>query len=577
MTTIRDSLDQLISEVLSEVSGITGCRAIVNSTSRPEFGDYQANGVMAVAKQLQKKPRELAEAVCERFETGEMVDHVEVAGPGFINIFLSDKWLSERVGSLHSRSEGLIPQTRVPETIVVDYSSPNLAKEMHVGHLRGTIIGDCLVRVLSRLGHNVIRQNHVGDWGTQFGMLIAYLQLLRDDHDTASAQLADLEAFYRAAKQKFDADPQFAQTARASVVKLQSGDEQSLTIWRQFIEESLRHCEAIYDKLGIQIKRSDLRAESFYNNALKEIVEKLDEQGLLTISEGARCVFLPEFKGKDDEPLPVIIQKSDGGFLYATTDLAAIRFRGEELDADRVLYVVDARQSLHFQQVFAVARVAGFVDSSCQLEHVAYGTMMGKDGKPFKTRSGDTIKLIELLDEAERRAFDLVSKKSPEMDEEIRRDIAEKVGIGAVKYADLSKNRTSDYVFDWDSMLAFDGNTAPYLLYAFTRIRSILRKRKTVSGKQINIVIATQEERALTIKLLRLPETLRAVEMDYLPSHLSTYLFELAGLFMRFYEACPILTATSDLRESRLALAELAAETLQEGLNLLGLDTLEQM
>ncbi len=577
MTTIRDTLDQLISEVLSEVSGIPGCRAIVNSASRPEFGDYQANGCMAVAKQLQKKPHELAEAVCDRFETGEMVDHVEVAGPGFINIFLSDEWLSERVGSLHRRSEGLIPQTRVPQTIVVDYSSPNLAKEMHVGHLRGTIIGDCLVRVLSRIGHKVIRQNHVGDWGTQFGMLIAYLQVLRDDHETASAQLADLEAFYRAAKKKFDADPQFAQTARASVVKLQSGDEQSLTIWRQFIEESLSHCEAIYDKLGIQIKRSDLRAESFYNNALKEIVEKLDEQGLLTISEGARCVFLPEFKGKDNEPLPVIIQKSDGGFLYATTDLAAIRFRSEELGADRVLYVVDARQSLHFQQVFAVARAAKFVDSSCQLEHVAYGTMMGKDGKPFKTRSGDTIKLIELLDEAERRAFDLVSKKSPEMDEETRRDIAEKVGIGAVKYADLSKNRTSDYVFDWDSMLAFDGNTAPYLLYAFTRIRSILRKREAVSGKQINIVIETQEERALTIKLLRLPETLRAVEIDYLPSHLSTYLFELAGLFMRFYEACPILKATSDLRESRLALAELTAETLQEGLNLLGLDTLEQM
>jgi arginyl-tRNA synthetase len=577
MATIRDTLDQIISEALSQVTGVQGCRAIVIPASRVEFGDYQANGVMAVAKQLQKKPRELAEAVCDHLKTGQLVERFEVAGPGFINIYLSSDWLSERASHLHRHNEELVPRTLEPQTIVVDYSSPNLAKEMHVGHLRGTIIGDSLVRVLDRLGHKVIRQNHVGDWGTQFGMLIAYLQQVSNDLDSVSAELADLEAFYRAAKEKFDADQQFAEAARASVVKLQGGDEQSLTIWHQFIEESLRHCEAVYDKLGIKIKRSDLRAESFYNNKLKEIVNNLNEKGLLTVSDGARCVFLPEFTGKDNEPLPVIIQKSDGGFLYATTDLAAIRFRAEELAADRVLYVVDARQGLHFQQVFAVAQAAGFVEASCQLEHVAFGTMMGKDGKPFKTRSGDTIKLIELLDEAVRRAFDLVSQKSPEFDEETRRDIAEKVGIGAVKYADLSKNRTSDYVFDWDSMLAFDGNTAPYLLYAYTRIRSILRKRESAPEKAVKITASAPEERALTVKLLRLPEILHVVETDYFPSHLSTYLFELAGLFMRFYEACPILKAEPALRESRLALAELTAATLQEGLYLLGLETLEQM
>ncbi|MBT8147106.1 MAG: arginine--tRNA ligase [Gammaproteobacteria bacterium] len=577
MATIRETLDQLISEALSQVTGIPACRAIVNPASRAEFGDYQANGVMAVAKQLKKNPREVAEAVCERLETGRLVERYEVAGPGFINIHLSDHWLSERATHLLGCLGELIPQTQAPQTIVVDYSSPNLAKEMHVGHLRGTIIGDSLVRVLERLGHNVIRQNHVGDWGTQFGMLIAYLQLVSDDLDSVSSELADLETFYRAAKEKFDSDPEFAEAARSSVVKLQGGDEQSLTIWHQFIEESLRHCEAVYDKLGIKIRRTDLRAESFYNNKLQGIIEDLDKQQLLTVSDGARCVFLPEFKGKDDEPLPVIVQKSDGGFLYSTTDLAAIRFRAQDLAAERILYVVDARQSLHFQQIFAVAQVAGFVADTCQLEHVAYGTMMGKDGKPFKTRSGDTIKLIELLDEAVRRAFELVSQKSPDIDEETRRDIAEKVGIGAVKYADLSKNRTSDYVFDWDSMLAFDGNTAPYLLYAYTRISSVLRKRDSVSSNPAKIAISAPEERVLMVKLLRMPEILQVVAADYFPSHLSTYLFELAGLFMRFYEACPILKAEPAVRDSRLALATLTAAALKEGLELLGLETLEQM
>ncbi|MCB1671755.1 MAG: arginine--tRNA ligase [Pseudomonadales bacterium] len=578
---MRETLDQLISDALSQVSGIADCQAILVPASRPEFGDYQANGVMSIAKQLKKNPRELAAAVCDRLESGELVDHFEVAGPGFINIHLSDNWLASRATALLDNQAELVQQTARPETIVVDYSSPNLAKEMHVGHLRGTIIGDSLVRILERLGHQVIRQNHVGDWGTQFGMLLAYLQQVSDDLDSLSTELEDLEAFYRAAKEKFDADPEFANQARNSVVRLQGGDEQSLMLWHRFIEESLRHCEAVYDKLQIRMRRSDLRAESFYNDSLPGIISELEKQDLLTVSQGASCVFLPEFQGKENEPLPLIVQKSDGGYLYATTDLAAIRFRATELAAERVLYVVDARQGLHFQQVFAVARAAGFVAPECRLEHVAYGTMMGKDGKPFKTRSGGLIKLIDLLDEAVRRAFDLVSARSPELDEETRREIADKVGIGAVKYADLSKNRTSDYVFDWDSMLALDGNTAPYLLYAYTRIRSILRRQEDGAEASITatsaIAITTAEERQLIVKLLRLPEILQTVATDYYPSHLCTYLFELAGLFMRFYEACPILKAEPPVRASRLALARFTAATLSEGLDLLGLETLEQM
>ncbi len=587
MSTIRETLDQQISTALSEISGIPRCPALVIPASRPEFGDYQANGVMSAAKQLKKNPREIATQVCARLETGPLVSgssvagplvqRFEVAGPGFINVHLADSWLTGRANQLQAEGADAMARVSEPQTIVVDYSSPNLAKEMHVGHLRGTIIGDSLVRILERVGHRVIRQNHVGDWGTQFGMLIAYLQRVSDDLDSVSSALEDLEVFYRAAREQFDADPAFAEQSRNSVVRLQGGDEESLTIWHRFIEESLRHCEAVYDKLQIKLRRSDLRAESFYNDRLPEIIRQLENQDLLTVSQGARCVFLPEFRGKNDEPLPVIVQKSDGGYLYSTTDLAAIQYRTTELAADRVLYVVDARQSLHFQQIFAVARVAGFAPESCALEHVAYGTMMGRDGKPFKTRSGDTIKLIDLLDEAVRRAFDLVSAKSPELAEETRRDIAEKVGVGAVKYADLSKNRTSDYVFDWDSMLALDGNTAPYLLYAYTRIRSILRKQADADRQRGEITITAAEERALILKLLRLPEVLQTVAEDYFPSHLCTYLFELAGLFMRFYESCPILKAEAEVKASRLALAELTASTLRDGLDLLGLDVLEQM
>lgn len=577
MTTVRDSLEQTISAAIARVTGESDCRANVIPASRPEFGDYQANGVMAIAKRLRTNPRDLAQQVLDNLEANAMVAAFAIAGPGFINIILSDEWLAAQCSELVEDDTRLIPPVNSPETIVVDYSSPNLAKEMHVGHLRGTIIGDSLARILNRLGHNVIRQNHVGDWGTQFGMLIAYMQNLASEESRLATELADLEVFYRAAKARFDNDPAFAETARSSVVTLQSGDPASLAIWQQFINESLSHCEALYQRLNILLQRTDLRPESFYNPQLAGIVRNLDESGLLRVSEGAKCVFLPEFTGKDGAPLPVIVQKSDGGYLYSTTDLAAIKFRAGELAADRILYVVDARQSLHFQQIFAVARKAGYCPANCQLQHVAYGTMMGKDGRPFKTRSGDTIKLADLLDEARERAFQLVTEKNPDLDEKLRRQIAETVGIGAVKYADLSKNRTSDYVFDWDSMLSFDGNTAPYLLYAYTRIKSILRKQVPEETISSEILIAHPAERLLLLKVLQLPEVVQSVADDLFPNHLCNHLYELAAQFMRFYEECPILKADAPTRASRLAMAALTARALHSGLNLLGLETLEQM
>lgn len=579
MQTIKHQLSLLISEILSELSGIENCNANVITASKPEFGDYQANGVMAIAKQLKKNPRELAQQVVEilRSEGNSLLDSAEVAGPGFINLFLCNDELLGRANTIRENPGSLIPKPPAVEKIVVDYSSPNLAKEMHVGHLRGTIIGDCLTRVLERQGHDVIRQNHVGDWGTQFGMLISYMQDVQNLGGDMPTQLADLETFYRAAKEKFDADDNFAARSRSSVVKLQGGDAGYLEIWKQFIDESLKHCQKIYDKLNVTLTHKDLKAESFYNDELSNIVTTLDSKQLLTESNGAQCVFLSEFKGKDGDPLPVIIQKSDGGYLYATTDLAAIKYRSFTMNVDRSLYVVDARQALHFQQVFSVARAADLASDQISLEHVAYGTMMGEDGKPFKTRSGDTIKLIDLLDESISRALALVAEKNPEMDSELQKSIAEKVGIAAVKYADLSKNRTSDYIFDWNTMLSFEGNTAPYLMYAYARIKTMLSKGG-VDLPDFEITdIAAREERNLLLKILQLPEIVEMVAADCYPNTLCNYLYELAGIFMRFYEACPILKAEDATKHSRMALAALTAETLQQGLDLLGIETLEQM
>ncbi len=578
MENCKGQLTRMLGAALSEACGMADCDPNVITASRSEFGDYQANGVMAAAGRAGRKPREAAAATIAGLDDPEgLIASAEVAGPGYINIRIADKALLERGNQVLNTPHRLIPHAPEPQKIVVDYSSPNLAKEMHVGHLRGTVIGDSLVRVLERLGHEVIRQNHVGDWGTQFGMLITYLREFGEETSILQAELADLESFYRAAKHRFDADPAFADRARLSVVKLQGGDPETLAAWRRFIDESLNHCQNIYDRLQVSLGHADLDAESRYNENLEGIIRQLDEAGLLQENDGARCVFLPEFKRKDGETLPVIVQKSDGGYLYSTTDLAAVKLRANELEADRSLYVVDARQSLHFEQVFAVARAAGMVDERLSLEHIAHGTIMGKDKKPYKTRSGDAVKLADLLDEAVARAYDLVSEKNPDFDEDHRRQIAETVGIAAVKYADLSKNRMSDYIFDWRSMLSFEGDTAPYLLYAGTRIKSILRKLPAEASTSSLLRISAPEERALLLKTLQLPEVVNLVAKECYPNTLCHYLYKLSGSFMRFYEACPILQAEPEVRNSRLALARLTEQALEQGLGLLGIETLERM
>jgi len=573
--TLKQELDNRISAALNQVSGQSDCKALINYAREEKFGDYQANGVMGMAKRLKQNPRALGEQVIAALELGDMVEKVELAGPGFINVFLAPAFLAGELNTLLSESTLVKPEAS-PITVVVDYSSPNLAKEMHVGHLRGTIIGDALARIFEYLGNQVVRQNHFGDWGTQFGMLITWMQALEDNSDLQK-ELADLEMFYRQAKEKFDSDPTFAKASRDNVVKLQAGDPECLALWEKFIAISVTHCQELYDRLGITLSHDDIRAESFYNDKLQGILDTLAGKHLLTEDNGAQCVFLDEFTSKDGTPLPVIVQKSDGGFLYATTDLAAIAYRCQTLHADRVLYVVDARQSLHFQQVFRVAELAGLKTPQCSLEHLSYGTMMGSDGKPFKTRSGGTVKLMDLMEEGISRAYDLVSKKNPDLDEQERHAIARVVGISAIKYFELSKNRNSDYIFDWDTMLSFEGNTAPYLLYAYARIRSIFRREEAAVENSFSISITTPEEKQLALKLLQFGEAVAQVADDCFPNQLCLYLYELAGTYMRFYEACPVLKADPATRNSRLGLCHLTARTIQQGLNLLGIETLEKM
>ncbi len=546
-----------------QAAGVEDPEPMLRPSGRPEFGDYQANGAMAAAKRLRTNPRALAEAVAEAFgaENPGVAETLEVAGPGFVNVTLSGAFLSERLATA-----GIQP-TPKPERVVLDYSSPNLAKEMHVGHLR-TTIGDAMARILEALGHDVIRQNHVGDWGTQFGMLVAHLE----DRQESAAELKDLEVFYAEARRRFDADDAFADRARLTVVALQRGDEGVLAYWRRFIDISLSHCRAVYATLGITLADADLDAESRYNDDLPKVIKDLDRAGLLREDEGAKCVFLEGFEA------PVIVQKRDGGYLYATSDLAAVRLRKDHYRADRVLYFTDARQALHFRQFFAVARQAGFAADACSLEHHPFGAILDPDNRPFKTRTGGVVKLADLLDEAVRRAAALLAEKNPDLTGAEAERVARVVGIGAVKYADLVRNRTSDYAFDWDTMLSFDGNTAPYLQYAYARIQSLFRRAgvrpETVGGVP---TVEAPEERRLAVLLLRLQETLEQVADDALPHLLCTYLYDLAGRFMQFYETCPVLDAPEAQRESRLKLCALTAETLQRGLGLLGIETVERM
>lgn len=551
----------------------------IDRTKDKAHGDLSSNLALVLAKPARMNPRQLATALIEQLPVSELVARAEIAGPGFINFFLNSEWLAARIEQALADPRLGVALCAAPQTVVVDYSSPNLAKEMHVGHLRSTIIGDAVAKTLEFLGHRVIRQNHVGDWGTQFGMLLAHMEELRQLGGEIRMELSDLENFYRAAKARFDASEAFADRARQLVVALQSGDDYCLKLWREFLDISLSHCQEVYARLNVGLTREDVVGESAYNDDLAQVVADLKTAGLLVEDQGAQCVFLEEFKGQDDEPLPMIVQKKDGGYLYATTDLAAIRHRSRNLGADRVLYFVDHRQSLHFQQLFAVARKANFGTATTSFEHMPFGTVMGEDGRPFKTRSGSVAKLSELLDEAESRAYELVKAKNPEMSEEELRHIGRVVGIAAVKYADLSKNRTSDYVFSFDQMLNFEGNTAPYLLYATTRVASIFRRGEVdetaLSGP---IQLGEEIEKDLAGKLTQFGEVVQKVAERGCPHLLCGYLYDLSGVFSSFYQRCPVLNAEdAALRQSRLRLSLLTARVLKQGLNLLGIDTLERM
>lgn len=578
--TIRDLLSHRVHAAMLQAGIPADLGPHVTLSTREGFGDYQANSAMASAKQMKRPPRELAQTIVDHLDLDGIAEKVDIAGPGFINIHLDPQFLAKAV-DIQGRELNLDRRTSPnPQTVVVDYSSPNLAKEMHVGHLRSTIIGDAMARVLEYLGHKVIRQNHMGDWGTQFGMLIAELEEHLGVGQKPEMALQDLESFYQQSKRHFDEDSAFADKARAYVVKLQSGDRHCRDLWRMFIDISIAHSEEIYQLLNVSLRHDHIRPESAYNDDLPTVVNALKSKGLAVEDQGAQVVFLEELADKQGNPSPVIVQKSGGGYLYATSDLAALRYRAQELKAHRILYFIDARQSLHMRQVFTIAAKAGFVAESLRLEHHPFGTMMGADGKPFKTRSGGTVKLAELLVEAVERARQLIAEKDPELTFDERDEVARKVGIGAIKYADLAKTRTNDYLFNWDAMLSFEGNTAPYLQYAYTRIRSIFRKAGLASDALTGgVVIAEPKEKTLALKLLQFEDVIAQVAEDAYPHILCNYLYELASAFMSFYEHCPILKdgVAEKTRDSRLKLSHITEKTIARGLGLLGIEVMEKM
>ena len=617
MKTISAILEQYVSAAMAAATSRPADKlaAIVKPSQNAKFGDYQANGVMALAKQLKTNPRELAQQVVERLDVSEMCETPEIAGPGFINFRLKPDWLAVQLKKVLADPQrlGVEPQTDAPVT-VVDFSSPNIAKQMHVGHLRSTIIGDVIARVLEFLYDDenrwdfrfdqtgehctanpekkVLRQNHVGDWGTQFGMLLRYAFHKSTEVRGAVALgyrhlgLEDWEDFYREAKKEFDSDPEAANQSRDWVVRLQQSDPYAIVLWTLIRNKSMEQCQEVYDQLAVNLKEEHVKSESSYNDEkLPSVIRELSAANLLKESDGAQCVFLEGFKSKDGEPLPLIVQKSDGAYLYATTDLAAIRYRVGDLKARRMIYVTDARQKLHFEMVFACARQAGWADENVELEHVPFGSVLGPDGSPFKTRSGENVKLKDLLDEATIRASNVVDKKAEErgvaLSEDEKRDIARKVGIGAVKYADLSNNLVSDYVFHWDRMLALEGNTAPYLQYVYARIRSIFRTGNEAFDSftaDTDLPLDAPEEQALAKLILRYGEAIESVAQQLRPHLLTLYLFDLAQSFSSFYSQCPVLKADKPRqRSTRLTLCKLTADTMAHGLGLLGIEVPERM
>jgi len=541
-----------------------------------QHAHFQANAAMALGKHLKTNPRDIAMAVVDKLTAEPSFAAVEVAGPGFINLTLSDGILESHLHAQKKDTRFGVP-TVEPLTIVVDYSAPNVAKEMHVGHLRSTIIGDACVRLLEWQGHEVLRRNHIGDWGTPFGMLIEHLLDIGETEATQELSQGDLNTFYRAARGKFEVSDEFKERARGRVVKLQSGDQETLRLWRLLIEQSQSYFISVYQKMNVRLDGTEFFGESAYNEMLQPTLNELQEKGLIVESDGAECLYPAGFTNREKQPLPLIVKKRDGGFGYAATDLAAIRNRIKELNADRILYVVGTPQKQHLEMIYEGARMVHWLAPPTTAEHISFGSVLGTDGKMFKSRAGDTVKLADLLDEAVQRALAVIVEKKPELEANEQQRVAEFVGIGAVKYADLSNERTRDYVFDFDQMLALEGNTAPYLQYAHARIQSILRQADAseLGGK---IQLAHDSERALSLQLLRFPEIVRDVSDSLLFHRLATWLYDTASSYSGFYNNCPVLKCTDkSIRRSRLALCQLTASLLKTGIGIMGIEAPDRM
>ena len=553
----------------------------LDTAARPsEHADAQVNVAMGLAKRVGKKPRDVAEQIVAALDLRGVCSDVTVAGPGFLNLTYENEYLGKLLQDAARDPRLGVHQAATAETVVIDYSAPNVAKEMHVGHLRSTVIGDALVRMCEAVGHRVIRENHIGDWGTPFGMLIEHLIDLGEVDAARELSVGDLDGFYKQARAKFEASPEFQERARQRVVQLQGGDADTLRLWKLLVAESARYFATVYEKLGVKLTHADLRGESVYNDLLASVVTRLRDAKLLVTDDGAEVVFPAGFTNRDNAPLPLIIRKQDGGYNYATTDLACVIDRVERLQATLMLYVVGTPQAQHLSMIETVAKAAGWLRESTRMAHVAFGSVLGSDRKMLKSRTGDSVKLVELLDEAVQRAEASIAEKNPELSPAERQKVARMIGIGAVKYADLSSDRIKDYVFDWERMLSFDGNTAPYLQYAHARICSIFRRAGTSrdAARQTTPVLSHPSERALALWLLQYDSAVWDALERYSPHRLCTYLYELSSRYTSFYEQCSVLKAESEvMRDSRLALCDLTARILADGLQMLGIDAPEQM
>ncbi len=566
-------VSDLLAPVFAEIAGRPGATDVDPVVRPSDRADAQANGALPLAKLIGTNPREIAQRVIDAGVLADVCSNVEIAGPGFINLTFSEEFLARQLRQIAAADRLGVQPAEHARKVVVDYSAPNVAKEMHAGHLRTTVIGDALVRMLEFQGHEVIRENHIGDWGRPFGMMIEHLLDIGEDVAAVGLEQGDLDGFYKAANAKFAESEEFQERSRERVVMLQAREPDTIAIWQRLVDMSNDYFNLVYRKLDVLLTDDDLAGESKYESLMPEVYERLDTAGLLTESDGAQVVFVPGFTNRENEPLPLIVRSSTGAFMYATSDLACVLDRTEHIGADLLLYVIGAPQAQHLQMVFEVSKMAGWLLPPAEAVHVGFGNVLGDDRKMLRSRSGDAVKLIELLDEAVERAEAAVAEKSPDLDPDERSAIARMIGIGALKYADLSTDRIKDYVFDWDRMLAFEGNTAPYLQYAHARICSIFRRagvdRATVRGSGVDL--GTEQERTLAKRLLAYPTALDETLAVYSPHKLCTYLFELAQDFTSFYEHCPVMRADEPLRSSRLALCDVTARTLEHGLGLLGI------